>query len=59
MMPIRQIIMSDDVANEECLNPEDFLKERERACEMRDLPKKPTTGWQSDNVSVCRRHFDF
>jgi hypothetical protein len=30
MMPIRQIIMSDDVANEECLNPEDFLKERER-----------------------------
>lgn len=30
MMPIRQIIMSDDVANEECLNPDDFLKERER-----------------------------
>ena len=51
--------MSDDVANEECLNPDDFLKERKRACEMRDLPKKPTTGWQSDNVSVCRRHFDF
>jgi hypothetical protein len=39
MMPIRQIIMSDDVANEECLNPDDFLKERESVRDARSSKK--------------------